>query len=109
MSGPTTSDPAIAGPLDRATAEALLARADVLLAASEFDAARAHYARLIGFPDPALTGAALPGAGSARAGRSALRARRRGRFPLGLGAGYPPAGESLRLRGVAPGRGRPCS
>ena len=63
MSGPTTSDPAIAGPLDRATAEALLARADVLLAASEFDAARAHYARLIGFPDPAITGAALLGTG----------------------------------------------
>ena len=63
MSGPTTSDPAIAGPLDRATAEALLARADVLLAASEFDAARTHYARLIGFPDPAITGAALLGTG----------------------------------------------
>lgn len=65
MSGPTTSDPAVAGPLDRATAEALLARADVLLAASEFDAARAHYARLIGFPDPAITGAALLGTGEA--------------------------------------------
>jgi membrane associated rhomboid family serine protease len=63
MSGPTTSNPEIAGPLDRATAEALLARADVLLAASEFDAARAHYARLIGFPDPAITGAALLGTG----------------------------------------------
>jgi len=65
MSGPTTSDPAVAGPLDRGTAEALLARADVLLAASEFDAARAHYARLIGFPDPAITGAALLGTGEA--------------------------------------------
>ena len=65
MSGPTTSDPAIAGPLDRGTAEALLARADVLLAASEFEAARAHYARLIGFPDPAITGAALLGTGEA--------------------------------------------
>jgi membrane associated rhomboid family serine protease len=63
MSGPTTSNPEIAGPLDRGTAEALLARADVLLAASEFDAARAHYARLIGFPDPAITGAALLGTG----------------------------------------------
>src|ERR1035437_4185076 len=63
MSGPTTSDPGVAGPLDRGTAEALLARADVLLAASEFDAARAHYARLIGFPDPAITGAALLGTG----------------------------------------------
>ncbi len=63
MSGPTTSNPGIAGPLDRGTAEALLARADVLLAASEFDAARAHYARLIGFPDPAITGAALLGTG----------------------------------------------
>ena len=65
MSGPTTSDPGVAGPLDRATAEALLARADVLLAASEFDAARAHYARLVGFPDPAITGAALLGTGEA--------------------------------------------
>ena len=65
MSGPTTSDPGVAGPLDRGTAEALLARADVLLAASEFDAARAHYARLIGFPDPAITGAALLGTGEA--------------------------------------------
>jgi len=65
MSGPTTSDPGVAGPLDRGTAEALLARADVLLAASEFDAARAHYARLVGFPDPAITGAALLGTGEA--------------------------------------------
>ncbi len=65
MSGRTTDNPAVAGPLDRATAEALLARADVLLAASEFDAARAHYARLIGFPDPAITGAALLGTGEA--------------------------------------------
>jgi len=63
MSGPTTRDPGVAGPLDRGTAEALLARADVLLAASEFDAARAHYARLVGFPDPAITGAALLGTG----------------------------------------------
>jgi len=65
MSGPTTSDPGVAGPLDRGTAEALLARADVLLAASEFEAARAHYARLVGFPDPAITGAALLGTGEA--------------------------------------------
>jgi len=65
MSGPTTSDPGVAGPLDRRTAEALLARADVLLAASEFDAARAHYARLVGFPDAAITGAALLGTGEA--------------------------------------------
>ena len=65
MSGPTTRDPGVAGPLDRGTAEALLARADVLLAASEFDAARAHYARLVGFPDPAITGAALLGTGEA--------------------------------------------
>ena len=37
----------------------------MLLAASEFDAARAHYARLVGFPDPAITGAALLGTGEA--------------------------------------------
>lgn len=65
MSGPTISDPMMAGPLDRNTAAALLARADALLAAGEFQAARAAYARLVGMPDPGLTAAALVGAGEA--------------------------------------------
>ncbi len=65
MTGPTTSDPGVAGPLDRATAESVLARADVLLASSDFAAAQAHYQRIIGFPDAAIMGAALLGAGEA--------------------------------------------
>lgn len=65
MAGPTTSDPLAPGPLDRATATALLGRADELLAAGEYDLARAAYSRLIGMPDPALTAAALVGAGEA--------------------------------------------
>ncbi len=65
MTGPTTSNPNESGPLDRRTAEALLRRADSLLASSDFGAAQALYQRLIGFPDPAITGAALLGAGEA--------------------------------------------
>jgi outer membrane protein TolC len=65
MAGPTTSDPLAPGPLDRVTAVALLARADELLADGEYDLARAAYTRLIGMPDPALTAAALVGAGEA--------------------------------------------
>ncbi len=63
MTGPTTADPNQSGPLDRATADALLAKADRLLATSDFGAALAHYQRLVGFPDPAITGAAMLGAG----------------------------------------------
>jgi membrane associated rhomboid family serine protease len=65
MSSPTTSDPRTPGPLDRATAATLLARADELLAMGEYPAARAAYARLVGMPDPGLTAAALVGAGEA--------------------------------------------
>jgi len=65
MTGPTITDPNRSGPLDRPTADALLARADALLAASDFGSAQVHYQRLIGFPDPAITGAALLGAGEA--------------------------------------------
>ena len=65
MTGRTTTDPLASGPLDRATAAALLARADELLAAGEYAAARAAYARLVGMPDPGLTAAALVGAGEA--------------------------------------------
>lgn len=65
MADPTVSDPRASGPLDRATAAALLARADELLAAGEYAAARAAYGRLVGMPDPGLTAAALVGAGEA--------------------------------------------
>ncbi len=65
MTGRTTTDPLTPGPLDRATAAALLARADELLASGEYAAARAAYARLVGMPDPGLTAAALVGAGEA--------------------------------------------
>jgi len=65
MAGPTTSDPLAPGPLDRATATALLARADELLAVGEYALAQAAYSRLIGMPDPAMTAAALVGAGEA--------------------------------------------
>ena len=65
MTGQTTTDPMTPGPLDRATAAALLARADELLAAGEYAAARAAYGRLVGMPDPGLTAAALVGAGEA--------------------------------------------
>jgi membrane associated rhomboid family serine protease len=65
MTGRSVSDPRTPGPLDRATATALLARADELLALGEYEAARAAYGRLVGMPDPALTAAALVGAGEA--------------------------------------------
>lgn len=65
MTGRSVSDPFSPGPLDRATAAALLARADELLAAGEYQAARAAYGRLVGMPDPGLTAAALVGAGEA--------------------------------------------
>jgi len=65
MTGPSITDPRTPGPLDRATAAALLARADELLAAGDYAAARAAYARLVGMPDAGLTAAALVGAGEA--------------------------------------------
>ena len=65
MTFPATTDPLAPGPLDRATAAALLARADELLATGEYAAARTAYARLVGMPDPGLTAAALVGAGEA--------------------------------------------
>ncbi len=65
MAGSLTSNPGVPGPLDRATAAALLARADELLAMGEYAAARAAYQRLVGMPDPGLTAAALVGAGEA--------------------------------------------
>lgn len=65
MTLPATTDPLASGPLDRATAAALLARADELLTMGEYASARAAYARLVGMPDPGLTAAALVGAGEA--------------------------------------------
>ncbi len=65
MSDARRIDPLAPGPLDPATAAALLARADELLEAGEYAAARAAYARLVGMPDPAMTTAALVGAGEA--------------------------------------------
>jgi rhomboid protease GluP len=65
MSGASVTDPRTPGPLDRATAAALLARADELLAAGEYAAARTAYGRLVGMPDAGLTAAALVGAGEA--------------------------------------------
>ena len=59
----TTVDPEQPGPLDRATAEALLARADELLAQSQFQPALALYGRVIGHPDARVTAAALFGSG----------------------------------------------
>jgi len=59
----TTVDPGQPGPLDRATALALLARADELLALSQFQPALALYGRVIGHPDLSVTAAALYGSG----------------------------------------------
>jgi membrane associated rhomboid family serine protease len=60
-----TTDPNQSGPLDRATALALLARGDELLEAGEPEGAANHYRRVIGFDDPAITAAAYFGLGNA--------------------------------------------
>ncbi len=65
MTFPAATDPIPSGPLDRATAAALLAHADQLLSTGDYALARAYYARLVGMPDPGLTAAALVGAGEA--------------------------------------------
>ncbi len=65
MTGYSVSDPRTPGPLDPATAAALLVRADQLLAAGEYAAAQVAYSRLVGMPDAGLTAAALLGAGEA--------------------------------------------
>jgi len=59
----TTSDPSQPGPLERATALALLARADELVAESQFEPALALYGRVIGHEDVTVTAAALYGSG----------------------------------------------
>jgi tetratricopeptide (TPR) repeat protein len=53
------------GPLSRELAAALLRNADELLAAGEFGEAAARYQRVVGYPDPAMTAAALIGLGEA--------------------------------------------
>ncbi|MCU0484319.1 MAG: tetratricopeptide repeat protein, partial [Chloroflexi bacterium] len=59
----TGTDPTRPGPLDRATAEALLGRADELLALSQYQAALALYGRVVGHPEARVTAAALYGSG----------------------------------------------
>ena len=54
------------GRLSRVAAQSLLARGDELLAAGDFGDAAAHYQRVVGFDDPAVTAAALLGLGEAR-------------------------------------------
>jgi rhomboid protease GluP len=54
------------GPLTRDQALLLLDRGAELLEAGDFNGAFAHYRRVIGFDDPAITAAALLGSGQAR-------------------------------------------
>ena len=54
------------GRLSRDVAMSLLQRGADLLAAGEFADAAVHYSRVVGFDDPAVTGAALLGLGEAR-------------------------------------------
>ena len=70
MDEPQTSarrpDPSVGGRLKRADALAILERAGELLATGDFQAAGEHYARVVGFDDPAVTAAALMGLGEVR-------------------------------------------
>jgi membrane associated rhomboid family serine protease len=63
---PVTPDPSRTGRLSREEAAALLADADAALAAGDFRDAAVRYGRVVGFDDPAITGAALLGLGEAR-------------------------------------------
>jgi membrane associated rhomboid family serine protease len=58
-------DPRATGRLSRDAATTMLERGDDLLAAGEFADAAAHFARVVGFDDPAITAAALLGLGEA--------------------------------------------
>jgi membrane associated rhomboid family serine protease len=60
-----TPDPSQPGRLTRDVALTLLQRGGDLLAAGEFADAAAHFARVVGFDDPAITAAALLGLGEA--------------------------------------------
>ncbi len=59
-------DPRTGGPLTRQAATALLERGSELLAAGEYGGAGDHFARVVGFDDPAITAAALMGLGEVR-------------------------------------------
>lgn len=59
-------DPTTGGPLNREAAKALLERGAELLAAGEFGGAGDHFARVVGYDDPAITAAALMGLGEVR-------------------------------------------
>jgi membrane associated rhomboid family serine protease len=59
-------DPRTGGPLTREAALALLERGSELLAAGEFAGAGDHFARVVGFDDPAITATALMGLGEVR-------------------------------------------
>jgi membrane associated rhomboid family serine protease len=63
---PGPPDPRTGGPLTREGATALLARGNELLSAGEFGGAGEHFARVVGFDDPAITAAALIGLGEVR-------------------------------------------
>lgn len=65
MSSPPSGTP-LSGPLDRASALALLERGDALLDDAEVEAAAAHYARVVGHPDADLTATAWYRLGEAR-------------------------------------------
>jgi len=60
-----SSDPGQTGRLSSDAALSLLERGGDLLAAGEFADATAHFARVVGFDDPAVTAAALLGLGEA--------------------------------------------
>jgi membrane associated rhomboid family serine protease len=59
-------NPREGGPLTRDEALALLERAGELLASGDFGSAGEHFARVVGFDDPAITAAALLGLGEVR-------------------------------------------
>jgi membrane associated rhomboid family serine protease len=63
---PAPVDPARTGRLSRDEALGLLAAGDEALRAGDFSDAAVRYSRVIGFDDPAVTGAALLGLGEAR-------------------------------------------
>ena len=62
---PPSPDPSVTGRLSREAALSLLERGGDLLRAGEFADAGAHFARVVGFDDPAITAAALLGLGEA--------------------------------------------
>ena len=59
-------DPAVTGRLTRDRALGFLGRGDELLASGDYEEAGGHYARVVGFDDPAITAAALLGLGEVR-------------------------------------------